>query len=188
MAVRRWCAPRIAATSPRCWQGDRSAHGFLARTARLRKFAAHPVSRAPSIFFLLNESLPPRLDRHLSEHRPRLVVAEDEPSLCQFLGELLETEYTVEIALNGEQAWEAIQQKPPNLVLANANMPVLDGLGLVQRMRGAAVTATVPVLVLSAQAGRAASEEALAAGADGWMQKPFRPGELLAALRALRGG
>ncbi len=117
--------------------------------------------------------------------KPRLVLAEDEPSLCQFLHELLEGQYAVEPAMDGEQAWDAIQQARPDVVLLNVQMPVLDGLGLVRRMRGSSTTATVPILLLSGQLNGSAVEEALAAGANGWLQKPFCLGELFSKLRAL---
>lgn len=113
------------------------------------------------------------------------MLVEDEPSLCHFLGEVLAAEYVLEIAPDGEQAWLAIEQKQPDVVLANVNMPVLDGLALVRRMRGSAATASVPVLLLSARVGSSVSREGLAAGANGWLQKPFRVRELLSTLRTL---
>lgn len=124
-------------------------------------------------------------DKPTTAHKPRLVLAEDEPSLCHFLGELLASEYAVELAMDGQQAWDAIQQARPDVVLSNVNMPELDGLALVRRMRSSPVTANVPVLLLSARANRAVQAEAAATGASGWMQKPFRLAELLAALRRL---
>ena len=113
------------------------------------------------------------------------MVAEDEPSLCQFLGELLATDYLVELASNGEQAWDAIQQECPDMVLSNVDMPGLDGFDLVQQMRGQPATAAVPMLLLSAQVGREAMEKGLALGANGWLQKPFRVSELFSLLKAL---
>ena len=123
--------------------------------------------------------------RETSPPKPRLVLVEDEPSLCQFLSELLVSEYAVETAMDGEQAWEAILQKRPDVVLSNVNMPVLSGPALVQRIRELPATAAVPVLLLSAQPGTAARPGSGAA-ANGWMPKPFRLKELFAALRSLR--
>ena len=117
-------------------------------------------------------------------HKPRLVLAEDEPSLCLFLSELLSLEYTVETAMDGEQAWAAILQECPDVVLSNVNMPLLDGRALVQRMRGLPATAAVPVLLLSAES-RAGARPESAEGANGWIPKPFRLTELLATLRSL---
>ena len=119
-----------------------------------------------------------------SSPKPRLVLAEDEPSMCLFLGELLASEYAVETAMDGEQAWEAILEECPDVVLSNVNMPVLSGPALVRRMRAEPATAAVPVLLLSAQPG-ADARGGLATGANGWVQKPFRLEELLVALRSL---
>lgn len=119
------------------------------------------------------------------KHKPRLVLAEDEPSLCQFLGELLAGEYAVELALDGQQAWEAIQQQRPEVVLSNVHMPVLDGLALVLKVRNSTATATVPVLLLSAALAEPMSRAAMA---NAWLQKPFCPRELMDKLRQFSAG
>lgn len=163
----------------------------LARAGILHRFAAFrrhlSGDKAPLATVRLLKSLldPAACETPLS-HKPRLVLAEDEPSLCQFLSELLASEYAVETAMNGEQAWEAILEERPDVVLSNVDMPVLSGPALVQRMRELPATAAVPVLLLSAQLGVGA-QPGLAAGVDRWMPKPFRLTELLAALRSLRG-
>ena len=72
------------------------------------------------------------------------------------------------------------------MVLSNVNMPVLDGPGLVRRLRASPATTAVPVLLLSARRVYDATlQEGFARGANGWMQKPFRLPELLEALRTL---
>ena len=115
----------------------------------------------------------------------RLLLVEDEPSLCHFLDELLEAEYVVETAFDGEQAWDSIQQERPDVVLSNVNMPVLDGVSLVQRLRASPATTTLPVILLTARLDHAVLENGLAAGANRLMQKPFRLEELLSTLRAV---
>ncbi len=129
-------------------------------------------------------TLPLQTDRPNGTRRRRLLV-EDEPSLCQFLGEVLAREYRVQTALDGEQAWATIQQEPPEVVLSNVNMPVLDGPGLVRRRRASPATTAVPVLLLSARIYDATLQEGFACGANGWMQKPFRLPGLLETLRTL---
>lgn len=114
-----------------------------------------------------------------------MVLAEDEPSLCQFLGELLEGEYAVETAMDGEQAWQAIEQEQPHLVLSNVDMPVLDGIGLLQRMRGSPATAAVPVLLISARVNTVGLEKGSTDSANGWVQKPFKLADFLSQVRAL---
>ena len=129
---------------------------------------------------------PPDADRPDGPRR-RLLLVEDEHSLRQFLGEVLAREYQVQTALDGEQAWQAIQRERPDVVLSNVNMPVLDGPGLVRRLRASSTTLTLPVLLLSARVDSATLRESSAAGANGWMQKPFRLRELLETLRTLSG-
>ena len=91
----------------------------------------------------------------------------------------------MQTALDGEQAWATIQQEPPDVVLSNVTMPVLDGPGLVRRLRASLATTAVPALLLSARVYDATLQEGFASGANGWMQKPFRFPELLEALRTL---
>ena len=135
--------------------------------------------------FAMDDLTPPLQTDRPDGTRRRLLLVEDEPSLCQFLGEVLAREYRVQTALDGEQAWAAIQQEPPDVVLSNVNMPVLDGPELVRRLRALPTTTAVPVLLLSARLYDATLQEGFASGANGWMQKPFRLPELLEALRTL---
>ncbi len=86
--------------------------------------------------------------------------------------------------MDGEQAWDAILQERPDVVLSNENMPVLDGRALVQRMRGLPTTVAVPVLLLSAESC-AGAQPGSAEGANAWMPKPFHLNELFATLRSL---
>ena len=133
----------------------------------------------------MNELLTPPLGGQESDRKRKLLLVEDEPSLCQFLGELLATEYAVETVPSGEQAWVAIQQERPDMVLSNVNMPAGNGLELVRRMRNTPATATLPVLLLTARADYDTLRQGEAVGANGLVRKPFRLGELLTALRGL---
>ncbi len=133
----------------------------------------------------MNERLTPPPGGQESARKRKLLLVEDEPSLCQFLGELLATEYAVETVPNGEQAWLAIQQGRPDMVLSNVNMPAGNGLELVRRMRNTPATAALPVLLLTARADHASLRTSEAVGANGLVRKPFRLGELLTALRGL---
>lgn len=88
--------------------------------------------------------------------------------------------YDVRIASDGEEAWELIQAETPDIVISDCQMPRLDGLGLVQRMRQNTATIDVPFLMLTAK-GFELSREELAAK---WnvleiIAKPFSPRELL---------
>ena len=118
---------------------------------------------------------------------PRLLVADDNADLRDYLRRLLGRHWHVQLAANGAQALALAQQHPPYLVLADVMMPELDGFALLQRLRELPRLATVPVILLTARASEEAAIEGLRAGADDYIAKPFSPRELLARLQATLG-
>ncbi|MFK0247175.1 SpoIIE family protein phosphatase [Amycolatopsis azurea] len=115
----------------------------------------------------------------------RVVIADDNADMREYLTRLLTgAGYVVQAVADGAEAIEAVRNGPPDLVISDVMMPGLDGLGLVERLRGEPRTAEVPVLLLSARAGQEASIEGLRAGADDYLVKPFASAELLARVRA----
>jgi PAS domain S-box-containing protein len=91
----------------------------------------------------------------------------------------------VELVSNGVEALNALERGPlPDLVLTDVMMPVMDGFELLQRLRAAERTRTLPVIMLSARAGEEARVEGLHAGADDYLVKPFTARELTARVRS----
>jgi PAS domain S-box-containing protein len=119
-----------------------------------------------------------------SDVRPRVLVAEDNADMRQYLGRLLGGTYEVEEVADGQAAFSAARERPPDLVLADVMMPELDGFGLLRKLRADPQTRTVPVVLLSARAGEESRVEGLAAGADDYLVKPFSARELLARVGA----
>jgi signal transduction histidine kinase/DNA-binding response OmpR family regulator len=116
--------------------------------------------------------------------RPRVLLADDNADMREYLGRLLAPGYRVTAVADGLAALEAARAGPPDLVISDVMMPGLDGLGLVAALRADPATASVPVLLLSARAGQEAAIEGLEAGADDYLVKPFPAAELMARLRA----
>jgi PAS domain S-box-containing protein len=112
--------------------------------------------------------------------RARVLVADDNADMRQYLARLLAGSYEVEEVADGEAALRAARERPPELVLADVMMPGLDGFGLLVELRADHRTKTVPVVLLSARAGEESRVEGLAAGADDYLVKPFSARELLA--------
>lgn len=120
-----------------------------------------------------------------STTRPaRIVLADDNADMREYLRRLLSEQYSVEAVANGTQALAAIRRQIPDLVLSDVMMPDLDGFGLLRAVRGNAVTASLPVILLSARAGEEATVEGLAAGADDYLIKPFSAREVLSRVAA----
>lgn len=113
---------------------------------------------------------------------PRLLVVDDEPPMRRFLrASLTAAGYAVEEAGTGAEALRIAASHPPDAVLLDLGLPDLDGVEVTRRLRE---WSAVPIVVLSARGREADKIEALDAGADDYVTKPFAIGELTARLRA----
>ncbi|HEX6528524.1 MAG TPA: histidine kinase dimerization/phospho-acceptor domain-containing protein, partial [Burkholderiales bacterium] len=115
----------------------------------------------------------------------RIVWADDNADMREYVGSLLAPRYEVEAVADGEAALAAARRQRPALVLADVMMPKLDGLGLTRALRADEALRDVPVVLLSARAGEESRIEGLSAGADAYLQKPFGARELLARVETL---
>jgi PAS domain S-box-containing protein len=115
---------------------------------------------------------------------PRIVWADDNADVRDYVRRILSARYDVEAVPDGEAALAAIRRKLPDLVLTDAMMPLLDGFGLLKALRADERTRTIPVILLSARAGEEARVEGMEAGADDYLVKPFGARELLARVSA----
>jgi signal transduction histidine kinase/DNA-binding response OmpR family regulator len=114
----------------------------------------------------------------------RIVLADDNADLREYLARLLRERYEVEAVANGAQALAAIRRAAPDLILSDVMMPELDGFGLLRELRADSQTMNLPVILLSARAGEEAIVEGLDAGADDYLVKPFSARELLSRVAA----
>ncbi len=112
--------------------------------------------------------------------RPKILLADDNADMRDYLRRLLAPRYDVAAVSNGAEALNSVQSYAPDLVLSDIMMPELDGFGLIERLRANPATAAIPVILLSARAGEEAKVEGIAAGADDYLVKPFSARELLA--------
>ena len=111
---------------------------------------------------------------------PRVLLADDNADLRDYVRRLLEPHYEVETVPDGEAALESIHRRPPDLVLSDVMMPRRDGFALLRALREDPDTASLPVILLSARAGEESRVEGLELGADDYLVKPFSARELLA--------
>jgi len=114
----------------------------------------------------------------------RLLIADDNLDMREYLQRLLAPHYRVEAVADGVEALNALRRSRADLVLTDVMMPRLDGFGLVNAIREDSALADVPVIVLSARAGEEAKVEGLEKGIDDYMVKPFSGRELLARVRS----
>ncbi|MGN6206132.1 response regulator [Humibacter sp.] len=113
----------------------------------------------------------------------KIVVADDDRQILGALRIILSARgYDVAIAADGKQALDRVIDDHPDLVVLDLGMPGLDGLAVIEAIRG---WSTVPILVISGRTDSAEKVEALDRGADDYVTKPFATDELLARIRAL---
>ena len=114
----------------------------------------------------------------------KILVAEDDFPSRELLTEiLLEWGYEVTQAANGVEALAQIEQVRPDLVLLDIQMPLLDGFGVIARIRGDPRSAALPVVAISAYAMRDDSRRICSAGFDAYVAKPLDLGALRALLQ-----
>jgi two-component system KDP operon response regulator KdpE len=113
----------------------------------------------------------------------RVLVVDDEPQIVRALRiNLRARRYDVHVAETGTAALEVAAQNPPDLVILDLGLPDLDGVEVIRGLRG---WTEAPILVLSGRTDSIDKVEALDAGADDYVTKPFGIDELLARMRAL---
>jgi CheY-like chemotaxis protein len=85
--------------------------------------------------------------------RPRVLVADDNSDMRQYLSRLLSEQYEVETVADGQAALQAVHKERPDLIVSDVMMPILDGFELLKALRADEQSRTIPVVLLSARAG-----------------------------------
>jgi two-component system KDP operon response regulator KdpE len=117
----------------------------------------------------------------MAEH-PHILVVDDEPQITRVLRTALVAQgYEIRVANDGEMALEIMKDWSPHLIITDLSMPGVNGVELCRRVRA---VSQLPILVLSVRDQERRKIEALDAGADDYITKPFSMNELLARVRA----
>ncbi|MEJ7763001.1 MAG: response regulator [Thermomicrobiales bacterium] len=122
----------------------------------------------------------------MAEASAHILIVDDDADIRNLLRTRLEAQhYRVRVAENGEAALAAIAVDHPDLVITDWMMPGVDGLGLVQAVRGDPTTVSIPVILLTARGTTTERSEGIEAGADDYLAKPIQFRELFAKINAL---
>ena len=121
-------------------------------------------------------------------HETLILAVDDSPSMRGMIAFLLrDAGFEVLEADDGAAAFELAKSRRVDLVLTDQNMPNMDGLSLVASLRSLPEYRKVPILMLTTESSAEMKAKGRAAGATGWMVKPFDPEKLVSMLRAVLG-
>ena len=113
-----------------------------------------------------------------------ILAVDDSASMRQMVSFTLKNAgYEVVEAVDGEDALDKSRVRGFDLVLTDQNMPRLDGIGLTRKLRDTAKFKTTPILILTTESSDQMKQAGRAAGATGWMVKPFDPAKLIEVIR-----
>jgi two-component system chemotaxis response regulator CheY len=117
-----------------------------------------------------------------------VLAVDDSASIRQMVSFTLKSAgYQVVEAVDGEDGLAKAKSNPVNLVLTDQNMPKMDGITLIKSLRALPQYKASPILVLTTEAGDAMKAAGKAAGATGWLVKPFDPPKLLEVVKKVIG-
>ena len=120
---------------------------------------------------------------------PNIMVVEDSPTMRQLITFALKRlpDYKVVEAVNGMDAFKKLSSEPFDLILADINMPVMDGLKLIGLLRSDLKYKKIPIIIITTEGTAEDKKKAMAAGATAYLSKPIQTQDLLKMVRKLLG-
>ena len=117
-----------------------------------------------------------------------IMTVDDSASIRQMVSFTLKgAGYQVVEAVNGEDALKKLEVSKVDMVLADLNMPIMDGITLIRKIREKSQYKFIPVVMLTTESQADKKQEGREAGATGWIIKPFKPEQLLNVVKKVLG-
>ena len=117
-----------------------------------------------------------------------IMTVDDSASIRQMVSlTLKQAGYTVVEAVDGQDALSKLQTTTVQMIITDLNMPNLDGIGLIRALRATPACRLIPIVMLTTESQAEKKQEGKAAGATGWIIKPFKPEQLLSVVRRVLG-
>ena len=118
----------------------------------------------------------------------RIMTVDDSASMRQMVGfTLKQSGYDIVEATNGVEALKKLEKETIDMLITDINMPELDGIGLVRKVRDNPLYKFIPIIILTTEFQAEKKQEGKAAGATGWIVKPFRPDQLVSVVKKVMG-
>ncbi len=112
----------------------------------------------------------------------KILYVDDARSLRKLVKQVLHTTYDLTFAENGQEALNAVDQQKFDVILSDINMPIMNGLEFLEKLRQHPNGKYTPTLMLTTEASPEMKEEGKRLGATGWIVKPFHPDKLIQAI------
>ena len=117
-----------------------------------------------------------------------IMTADDSASVRQMVSfTLKQNGYDVLEAVDGQDALNKLAAQKVDMLITDLNMPNMDGIGLIKGVRGSALNKFIPIIMLTTESQDSRKAEGKAAGATGWIVKPFKPEQLVAVIKKVLG-
>ena len=117
-----------------------------------------------------------------------IMTADDSASIRQMVTfTLKQNGYDVVEAVDGKDALTKLSSQKVDMLITDLNMPNMDGLGLIRGVRAGILNKFIPIIMLTTESQDSKKGEGKAAGATGWIVKPFKPEQLIAVIRKVLG-
>ena len=157
--------------------------------ARLEAITGNAELQQAGFFVAMGRRSAVKIAPRDGTERHTLLVVEDDKTLCKLLGEILTTaDYTVRFASNRAQINTEVNRSPlPDLMLLDVQLPDADGLKILAKLRSHPKFSELPVIMMTGRSGAADVMQGLAAGADGYVTKPFKMSALVGVVNAALG-
>jgi two-component system chemotaxis response regulator CheY len=117
-----------------------------------------------------------------------IMTVDDSASVRQMISfTLKQLGYDIVEAVNGNDALKILEKKQVHMLITDVNMPELDGVSLIRKVREKPSYRFIPIIILTTESETARKQEGKAAGATGWIVKPFKPDQLKAVVKKVLG-
>lgn len=117
--------------------------------------------------------------------KKKILIADDEEHIRQLVSRMLESDFTVVVAVNGKEAVEIARQQQPDLILMDIMMPNVDGFSACYTIKRDKATSAIPVVMLTGVGFELNKKLSREIGAEGYITKPFNPDDLRAVIDRL---
>jgi signal transduction histidine kinase/DNA-binding response OmpR family regulator len=141
------------------------------------------ISDSPEMYLVDSEKQEDESCEPSEKKRSRLLIAEDNDEVRTYMKNGLSKMFDILLAKNGEEALQMLKEQEPDLVVTDMMMPVMDGKKLCMHIKQNISTSHIPVIMLSAKTDSKDELDALKAGADDFMTKPFSMPVLVAKIQ-----